>query len=33
MNLSHHQSMDPDVNWSKRKKRVKAYSKALPTHD
>ena len=33
MNLSHYQSLDPDVNCSKSKKRVKACGKALPTHD
>ena len=32
-NLSHYQPMDPDVNCSKSKKRVKAGGKALPTHD
>ena len=33
MNLSHYQLMDPDMNCSKSKKRVKACGKALPTHD
>lgn len=31
MNLSHYQPLDPDVNCSKSKKRLKACGKALPT--